>query len=169
MNSTALTSKHSCLVQNLPISLSTYLLSLNSPRDKLPLIIPTLHVSHWQIPNKFSAKIARNSHVVPSLQYDESLESCRVCCPSPATYGVTCQTICGSADCFFNESWKLDADVYFTNSLNHWPQRHCDNKTYIETPREQSVVVTSQLPATGSCVDDVTIVSILKSSGAVTG
>ena len=47
--------------------------------------------------------------------------------------------------------------MYFTNSLNHWPQHHCDKKVSIESPCEQLVIVTSQLPVAGSCVDDFTI------------
>ena len=47
--------------------------------------------------------------------------------------------------------------VSFTNSLNHCPQRHCVKKASIPTTREQSVIVTSQLLATGSCSDDVTL------------
>ena len=47
---------------------------------------------------------------------------------------------------------KLVTDVYFTNLSNHWPQGRCDKKASIEIPR-----VTSQLPAAGSCVDDVKI------------
>ena len=38
---------------------------------------------------------------------------------------------------------KLGIDVKWTNSLNHWTQRHCDKKASIETPREQSAIVTS--------------------------
>ena len=34
---------------------------------------------------------------------------------------------------------KLGTDVYFTNSLNHWPQRHCDKKASTETLQKQSV------------------------------
>ena len=52
---------------------------------------------------------------------------------------------------------KLGTNVYFTNSLNHWPQRHCDKKASIETTREQSIIVTSQLPVVGSWVDDATL------------
>ena len=52
---------------------------------------------------------------------------------------------------------KLGTDMYFTNSLNHWLQRHCDKKASIKTLWEQSVIVTSQLPAAGSCVYEVTI------------
>ena len=38
---------------------------------------------------------------------------------------------------------KIGTDMYFTNSLNHRPRRHCDKKASIETPREKSVIVTS--------------------------
>ena len=41
---------------------------------------------------------------------------------------------------------KLERQIPFTN---HWPKSHCDNKASIETPREQSVIVTSQLPVAG--------------------
>ena len=37
---------------------------------------------------------------------------------------------------------KLGTDVYFTNSLIHWSQHHCDKKASID-PWEQSVSVTS--------------------------
>ena len=40
---------------------------------------------------------------------------------------------------------ELGTDVYFTNSMNHWPRSHRDEKVSIETAREQSVIVTSQL------------------------
>ena len=53
--------------------------------------------------------------------------------------------------------WKLGTDVYFTNALNHWPQRRCDKRASIETPQEQLVIVTSQWPAVSSCIDEVTI------------
>ena len=36
--------------------------------------------------------------------------------------------------------------------------KYCDKKASIETPQEQSVAVSSQLPVAGSCVDDVAIV-----------
>ena len=63
-----------------------------------------------------------------------------------------------SADSFYHENLeKLDTDVYFTNSLNHWPHRHCEKKTSIKHTREQSVTMTSQLLAAGSSIDDVTI------------
>ena len=52
---------------------------------------------------------------------------------------------------------KLGTNVYFTNSVNHQPQHHCDKKASIETTREQPVIVTSLLLAAGSCIDDVTI------------
>ena len=42
-------------------------------------------------------------------------------------------------------------------------------KASITTTREQSVIVTSQLLATGSCIDDVTIGQHFESFGAVTG
>ena len=52
---------------------------------------------------------------------------------------------------------KIDTDVYFTISLNHLPQRQCDKKASTETTRQQSVIMTSQLPVASSCIDDVTI------------
>ena len=42
-------------------------------------------------------------------------------------------------------------------------------KASMTTTREQSVIVTSQLLATGSCIDDVTIGQHFESFGAVTG
>ena len=42
-------------------------------------------------------------------------------------------------------------------------------KASMATTREQSVIVTSQLLATGSCIDDVTIGQHFESFGAVTG
>ena len=65
--------------------------------------------------------------------------------------------LCGSAEVYLMKLEKLDEAVYFSNSLNHWPQRQYAKKASLKTPREQSVIVTLQLPATGSCVDDVTI------------
>ena len=67
----------------------------------------------------------------------------------------------------------LGTDVSFTNSLTYWPQRNCDKKASIETAWEQSVIVTSQLLAAVSCIDDVAIsqcsaVFILQISGVVT-
>ena len=41
--------------------------------------------------------------------------------------------------------------------------------TWLATTREQSVIVTSQLPAAGSCIDDVTMGQHFESFGAVTG
>ena len=55
------------------------------------------------------------------------------------------------------EPEKLGIEVKFTNFWNQWTQRHCDKKASIETPRKQSVIVTSQLPAAGSCVDEIKI------------
>ena len=43
------------------------------------------------------------------------------------------------------------------------------SKASIATTREQSVIVTSQLLATGSCIDDVTIGQYFESFGAVMG
>ena len=47
--------------------------------------------------------------------------------------------------------------MHFTNSLNHWTQRHCDNITFIETTWENLVIMTSKLPAVCSCIDGVTL------------
>ena len=44
-----------------------------------------------------------------------------------------------------------------------------DKKVSIATTREQSVIVTSQLLATDSCIDDVTIGQNFESVGAVKG
>ena len=41
--------------------------------------------------------------------------------------------------------------------LNYWLQRHCHKKAPIETTWEQSVIVTSQLLAVGSWIDDVAV------------
>ena len=46
---------------------------------------------------------------------------------------------------------------------------HCAKKTPIANTREQSVIVTSQLLAAGSCIDNVTIGQHFESFGAVTG
>ena len=51
----------------------------------------------------------------------------------------------------------------------HCSQHHCARKASIETTQEQSVIVTSQLLATSSCIDDVTIGQHFESLGAVTG
>ena len=50
---------------------------------------------------------------------------------------------------------KLATVVYFSNSLNHWPQRLCHKKASIETMQEQLVIVTSQLPVASSCINDI--------------
>ena len=64
-----------------------------------------------------------SSHAVAPLQYDQSHYSRRARYVWPANYDVTWQIIHGSADSF---PMKLGTpDVYFTISLNHWPQRHC--------------------------------------------
>ena len=85
----------------------------------------------------------------------KSINSCRVHCLSSVNYDVTCQTIYGSADYFCKQ--KLGTGMYFTNSLNYWPQRHCNKKASIEISRAHSVLVTSQLLAAGLLVNDVTI------------
>ena len=46
---------------------------------------------------------------------------------------------------------------------------HFARKASIATTREHSVIVTSQLLAVGSCIDDVTIGQHFESFGAVTG
>ena len=63
---------------------------------------------------------------------------------------------------------NLAQTCFFTNSLNHCPHR-CAKKASIATRREQSVIVTSQLLATGSCINDVTIGQHFEPFGAVTG
>ena len=45
---------------------------------------------------------------------------------------------------------------------------HCVKKASIATTREESVIVTSQWLAAGSCIDDVTIGQHFESFGAVT-
>ena len=50
---------------------------------------------------------------------------------------------------------------------DHCP--HCAKKASIATTREQSVIVTSQLLAVGSCIDDVTIGQHFEPFGAVMG
>ena len=51
---------------------------------------------------------------------------------------------------FYNET-------YFTNPLCIRPERHCDKKASIENPQNNWVIGTSNMPAAGSCGDDVTI------------
>ena len=108
--------------------------------------------------NSVSVKTVHNLHAVPLLQYDQIYDLCHVRCPWSIIYDVTCQTIHRSAHSFYNE-W------YFTNSLNHWPQ-----KTSIETTWEQLVIVTSQFLAAGLFIIDITIGKqlFLKSSGVMT-
>ena len=98
----------------------------------------------------------------------KTIISSRAHYPLPVNHDVTCQTFRGFTD-FFHNVEKLGTDVSFTNSLNHCPQHHCARKVSIATMREQSVIVTSQLLAAGSCIDDVTIVQHFESFGAVTG
>ena len=102
-----------------------------------------------------------NTHAAPSLQYNQSY-SCRARCPR--------QTIHGSVHFSYNETPKCGTDVYFTKSLKNWPRRDCDKKAPKETTPEQSVIMTSQLLATGSYTDDVTINKpmFFKSPGGVT-
>ena len=99
----------------------------------------------------------------------KTIISCRAYCPLPVNYDATFQTFHGFTDFFFHNAEKLGTDVSFTNSLNHWPQHHCAKKASIATTREQSVIVTSQLLATGFCIDDVTIGQHFEPSGAVMG
>ena len=53
---------------------------------------------------------------------------------------------------------KIGTGVYFTIPWTNWLQRHLDGKkASIEATGELSVIVTSELLASGSCNDDVTI------------
>ena len=67
------------------------------------------------------------------------------------------------------KSEKLGTDVYFTNYLNHSPQRYYDKKASIETTREQLAIVTSQLQVVGSYIDDVTIGQKFETIGSARG
>ena len=77
---------------------------------KLIDIIPALHESDSQIPNYFSAKTARSSNAIPSLQYDQGLYLYRVRCPSPVNYDakqfMDPQILC------ITKLEKLGTDIY---------------------------------------------------------
>ena len=86
----------------------------------------------------------------------------------PRRYNLIKTIISCCVTAFFDNVEKLGTDLSFTDSLNHRPHR-CAKKASIATAREQSVIVTSQLLATGSCIDDVTIGQHFEPFGAVTG
>ena len=78
-------------------------------------------------------------------------------CPWPVNHDVTCQPFHGSTD-----SEKLGTDVSFYQLSTSF---HAERAS-IETTREQSVIVTSQLLS--NCIDDVTIGQHFESLGAAT-
>ena len=94
----------------------------------------------------------------------KAIFSCRARCPWPVNHYGTCQTFPGSTD-----SEKLGTDVSFPNSINHCHQHNYAKKASIETTRELYVIVTSQMLAVSSCIDDVRIGQHFELLGAVTG
>ena len=58
---------------------------------------------------------------------------------------------------FFPSFWKTWRRPVFYKLVEHCPHHHCAKKASIATTPEQSVIVTPQLLAAGSCNDDVTI------------
>ena len=74
-----------------------------------------------------------------------------------------------TADFLYNKTRKTWHRHIFYKFLKSLPQWHCDKKASIENPWEQSVIVTSQLPAAGSCVDDVTMGQHFEITGSSDG
>ena len=107
--------------------------------------------------NHVSAKTMHSSHAAPPLQYDKGQYSYRVHCPWPDNKIALVKLFTTPQILSMMTIEKLGTDVHLTNSLTPWPQRHCDKKASIETAREQSVIVMSQLLPDGSCFADVTI------------
>ena len=105
----------------------------------------------------FTFFLAPRSHIMI-----KTIISWRARCPWTVNHDVICQTFHGSTD-----SEKFGTYVSFPNPLNYCPQHHCAKKASIETT--QSVIVTSQLLAASSCIDDVIIGQHFESLGAVTG
>ena len=87
------------------------------------------------------------------MQCNQSHQSPCVHCSWSVNYDITNQTNHGSADSFYNETWKLWHHSHVFHNLRLTDlnrQGHCDTKTSIETMWEQSVIVTSQLLAVNS-------------------
>ena len=118
---------------------------------KLVDVIPALHESDWQIPNLFSAKTACSLFIWCALPFTSYLWRKRFTDP---------QRLC---------MMKLERHVFckFLNSLA--PKPLWAYSVDRNPLREQSVIVTSQLPAAGSCVDDVTIGQHFEITGSSDG
>ena len=55
---------------------------------------------------------------------------------------------------------KLRTDVYFTNYLNHWPQRHCDKKASVDKKHEGTVGQCDVTIASGRLLEPTTVGSL---------
>ena len=143
-------------------------MSFSATISKLVHIIPALHQSHW-FPIRLPISPVLKPHVVLMLP-----RHCNMIKPLIHVEGVAfCQLIMTSLAKQFTNSQilsmmqleKIGTDVYFTHSLNHWPQRRCNKNASIGTPR---IVIIPNPVFTSNALSWCNFVGIRISSGLCT-